>query len=409
MSRDVPTPALGAGPHRPARSIARILQDPFGHWPAEVLMREAVEGATPGGRYAIVASRELIGTILANRDERFPRARVQDRVLGTAYGENLIRGDKVDWREQRRLIARPISTSRAASLMPKAAASCARTIAGWRAQGAHAPDLAHDLRFLSLDALWQSLFSAYGTADVAIAQATAQFASAPSHKLTEELAFLAPLAEIALAHGAGQGFNGGETGASVDRNTLILFLHAGHDNIAAAMRWMLWLLASRPDLQDRIRAEAVAVGEAVEQAMPVTEAVILETLRLYPPIPQIARDVTVDIEADGRVIEAGFTAFLSIYALHRSRRYWHRPDEFVPERFLDGTAGGEARRNLLLPFGAGQRGCIGASLARLELKLFLSQIVAAFALQPNGDEPMLYATGWVIRPTTRAPVVVKPR
>lgn len=405
----VPTPEL-RGEMARARSIARVLKDPFAFWPTSILSREAVEGHTPRGRYAIVASRKLIGTILANRDSDFPRARVQDRVLGAAYGENLIRGDQVDWREQRRLIARPISTARSIALMPKVAQASDALVGEWRAAGQHAPNLAYDLRLLSLDALWRSLFldqNDNGAANTELARAAAQFASAESHKLTTELAILAPLADIALARRKQLRFGSAGIGAPLDRNTMILFLHAGHDNVAAVMRWALWLVAGRPALQDRILAEHRDAGDAPDAPMPVTEAVILETLRLYPPIPQMAREVEVDLEADGRVLKAGFTAIISIYALHRSRLYWERPDEFEPERFLDDE--GQARRNVLLPFGSGPRGCIGASLARLELKLFLSQIVGAFSLARDDDAPLHFSTDWVIRPLTRAPIFVTPR
>jgi cytochrome P450 len=391
-----PCPSLEHNDLSSARSIPRVLQRPFAFWPAELLLREAVEGRAARKRFAVVASRSLIGTILSNRGGLFPRAKVQDRVLGAAYGQNLVRAEQVDWRAQRRLISRPISSARAVELMPCAAEACDRLISEWSAAGRHAPDLSHDLRLLGLTAMWESLVSrgpAMAHEERELRAAARRFADLKAHPLVEELAILQTLAQIAHAS---------EFGAGLDPNTTTLFLHAGHDNVVAALRWALWLVADRPDLQDEIAREA-AGASGFDDPLPVTEAVILETLRLYPPIPQIVREVETDVEADGRVLEAGFTAILSIYALHRNRLYWDQPDDFFPERFVgDGAA---QLQHVLLPYGAGARGCIGASLARLELKLFLGRIVQAFAMERAESEPPQFSTDWVIRMTSKAPVV----
>ena len=69
--------------------------------------------------------------------------------------------------------------------------------------------------------------------------------------------------------------------------------------------------------------------------MKYLEACIKEALRLYPSVPILGREATERIEIDGHVLEKGELLLVHVGKLHRNPKVWDRPDEFMPERFLD--------------------------------------------------------------------------
>jgi cytochrome P450 len=395
--------------------LGKVLRDPVRYWPGAIVERAAVEARAGSTRIALIAEPATITRILLNRGGHFPRARLHDRILGAAYGENLIRGDRLDWRRQRKEIAQPLTTAHSLGMAPLMRLACERIMAEWTAAGPEAPvDILRDARRFALDSLWRCFFAVESEAAEPDPAAEAAALTIDAHRaasLVEHLADLRPLARRALGRfQAGRAPDGQADGRdkAADFNTMLLFLHAGHDNVTATLSWALWLLACDPDLQQRVREEARGAGrDDGAAASPLANAVILETLRLYPPIMHLIRDVKVDLAVDGRTIGAGFTAVLGIYAMHRNHLWWREPDAFRPERFL-GKAGEQARRSLLLPFGAGPRGCIGASFALVELALALRLIVARFALAPVPGRALDCRVDWVLRPAGEAPLLARP-
>lgn len=182
------------------------------------------------------------------------------------------------------------------------------------------------------------------------------------------------------------------------RDEIFTLLTVGHDTTANALTWCIYELAARPEVQDRALAEVQSVLRdraprfSDLEKMPYLRSVILESLRLHPVIPLLTRQATADTEISGVRIPKGAKVIASAYLLHRDPRFWENPLEFRPERF---TADAEAERDdyLYLPFGKGQRACLGASLAMLELQLFLALILqnVELALAP-GYEPRSVAT-----------------
>ncbi|MBV9884816.1 MAG: cytochrome P450 [Sphingomonadaceae bacterium] len=386
------------------------------YWPPAIVERAALEARAGSTRIALIAEPATVTRILLNRGDQFPRARLHDRILGAAYGENLIRGDRLDWRRQRKEIAQPLTTAYSLEMAPRMRRACMRIMDEWAAAGPDAPiDLLRDARRFALDSLWRCFFAseseAAGGPDPVVEAAALTIDAHRTGTLVEHLADLRPLARRALDRGyAGRGPAdlGDARDEAADFNTMLLFLHAGHDNVTATLGWALWLLAHHPEIQQQVREEARAAGsDAGPGAAPLANALILETLRLYPPIMHLIRDVTVDLEVAGATIGAGFTAVLSMYAMHRNRLWWPAPDSFRPERFL-GKAGEQARRTMLLPFGAGPRGCIGASFALVELVLAVRLIVARFALAPVPGRALDCRVDWVLRPEGEAPLLARP-
>lgn len=164
-------------------------------------------------------------------------------------------------------------------------------------------------------------------------------------------------------------------------NDLLIFMLAGHDTTATALTYSLWVLGHHPDIQDRVAAEAAAIGdrELTPDDVPqlgYTVQVLHEALRLCPPAAGVARLATRDMAVDGYRIEAGTLVAVGLYGLHHDPTLWPDPMKFDPERFSPENVRNRDRWQFL-PFLGGGRPCIGEHFARLETTLALATIVRA--------------------------------
>jgi cytochrome P450 len=160
---------------------------------------------------------------------------------------------------------------------------------------------------------------------------------------------------------------------------LLLFLLAGHDTTSTVLTYALWALGRRPDLQQRVVAEAAALGDRrlTHEDVPrlrYTVQVLHEAMRLCPPAPAVGRTVMADIEVAGYRLPAGTVAIVAIYAMHRDPVLWDDPLRFDPDRFSPERSKGRDRWQYL-PFGGGPRGCMGDHFAMLEATLALATII----------------------------------
>lgn len=172
----------------------------------------------------------------------------------------------------------------------------------------------------------------------------------------------------------------------------ILFV-AGYETTANALTFTLYLLANHPDVQQKVWEEIAKIesqeGETVDklQKMTYINAVLNESMRLYPPAWIVDRQNVTDDTITSYHIKKGTLIGISLYELHRNPKYWNNPDEFNPERFLD-----EEKKHSMqyfYPFGAGPRMCIGTGFAVYELCLTLFNIVKKYDIKPVSGEVQL--------------------
>jgi cytochrome P450 len=185
-----------------------------------------------------------------------------------------------------------------------------------------------------------------------------------------------------------------ETGQSISDddicNDLLIFMLAGHDTTATALTYALWALGHHPDIQERVAAEAAAIGDRELTPEDVTRLgytvqVLREALRLQPPAAGVARLATRDIAVAGYRVEAGSLMAVGIYALHRDPALWPRPLDFDPDRFS--PEGSKSRdRWQFVPFLAGPRSCIGEHFAMLETTLAMATIVRSIEILSVGQD-----------------------
>ncbi|KAI8610339.1 cytochrome P450 [Chytriomyces sp. MP71] len=167
------------------------------------------------------------------------------------------------------------------------------------------------------------------------------------------------------------------------------FLLAGHETTSHALTWALDHLATRPDLQHKLRTEikhelstfsSDPPFEYVSSTSTYLDAVMKETLRLSPPAPVTSRVATANTEIDGHAIPRGTLVILSPLVMHTRAEFWGEDAEtFRPERWLE--AGEEKPFGVYMPFLLGPRNCIGSRFAQLEFKAILAVLLRAFEFE----------------------------
>lgn len=168
---------------------------------------------------------------------------------------------------------------------------------------------------------------------------------------------------------------------------------AGHDTTATALTYALWVLGHHRDVQDRVAAEAAAIGDreltpADVSRLAYTVQVLHEALRLCPPAAGVGRLAVRDIAVDGFRVEKGSLVLVGIYALHRDPDLWPDPLVFDPDRFSPESVKGRYRWQFI-PFAGGSRSCIGEHFARLETTLALATIVRSVEIRSvEGEFPI---------------------
>nr|WSX53612.1 cytochrome P450 [Streptomyces sp. NBC_00974] len=151
-------------------------------------------------------------------------------------------------------------------------------------------------------------------------------------------------------------------------SVIVANLFAAHETTAAALAWLLLLLDRHPEIHQRVRDEAdreisgrfPTAADAPRLA--VTESVVKETLRLYPPLWFLQRTVEEPAELAGYPLRRGQQIAVSPFVLHRDPHHYDEPTTFNPDRWTDRPAT-PLPKYAFMPFGGGPRTCLGAHFA----------------------------------------------
>jgi cytochrome P450 len=192
---------------------------------------------------------------------------------------------------------------------------------------------------------------------------------------------------------------------------LLTFLFAGHETTALAMTYALYEVGACPSVRERLHRELDGVLDGSRPTvaalgdLAVTERVVTETVRLYPPAHTIPRTTTRDVTVGGYDVPAGVPTFLALHSVHRDDRFYDDPLAFRPERWRDQRPA--TKGFAYVPFGAGPRTCIGRRFALLEARLVLATIAQRYHLEPT--EPLELAPLMSTQPVGDVPVTVRAR
>ncbi len=208
-----------------------------------------------------------------------------------------------------------------------------------------------------------------------------------------------------------------ESGAMSDkelRDQAITLLLAGHETTALSLSWAFHLLGSNPETQARLGAELDEVlggrlptSEDLPQ-LKYTEAVIMESMRVYPPAWGFVRESLVPFDIGGQTIPAKTTIFICQWVLHRDGRYFDDPLEFRPERWL-GDLEKMLPRYAYMPFGGGPRICVGQRFTMIEAILLLATIAQAYEVEWQSDHKITPSPSITLRPDGGVWVKLKKR
>ncbi|HMN73291.1 MAG TPA: cytochrome P450 [Rhodoblastus sp.] len=434
--------------------IAALRRNPIEIWTRRHYEEPVLVGRSILGERAVVSDPAGVRRIFLDNAANYRKDDLQLRVLKPGLGEGLLTAEGESWRAQRRSLA-PLFTPRQVSAFAEAmAASTREGVARLsRRRPGQRVDMHEEMSRLTLEILEHTLFSQ------GLGRDTSEFQSAVN-RYFNTVGRLDPFDLLGLPQflprlGRMRGqktlewfagavddiiaarrklIAGGdaaprdiltlllqaqdpETGRGMReedlRSNIVTFIGAGHETTANALTWTFYLLSQAPDWRAEVEAEADAqlnAGPIEELAdrMPVTKAVLEESLRLYPPAAFLSRAAIADDVICGKKISAGSVVTVSPFLLHRHKTLWDRADVFDPARFL-----GENRERIdrfaYIPFGAGPRVCIGMGFAMQEAIIVLAHLTRAFRFD--------LAPGHVVRPVQRItlrpqggmPMLVAPR
>ncbi len=169
---------------------------------------------------------------------------------------------------------------------------------------------------------------------------------------------------------------------------LLTFVIAGHETTATSLAWALYELHANPGVLAELQAELQALDEANPEALaklPFLSAVTQETLRRHPPVPIVPRKCAREFTLGEYVLPAGQTLGVAVYMAHHQEDIYPEPYSFRPSRFLDERFSPFT----FLPFGGGNRRCVGAAFASYELKIVLGTLLTQARFELSEKKPVV--------------------
>jgi cytochrome P450 len=209
--------------------------------------------------------------------------------------------------------------------------------------------------------------------------------------------------QFALARREGPEAAGGSAGEGellaedVVVDHMIFLMMAAHDTITSSFTTLIWQLASNPEWQGKLRAEARATtgGDGQPLAydslgqMELTDMAFKEALRLMPPVPSTPRRALRAFEFGGYRFPAGTDVDISAAAVHADPALWPDPARFDPLRFTPAAVSAR-HKYAWVPYGGGAHMCLGLHFAVMQTKLLVNHILTRYAVETHPD----YAPGW---------------
>jgi enediyne biosynthesis protein E7 len=368
---------------------------------------------SPNGRHALfVNDPDEVRRILVRRHTRYDKGRGFERVK-MLLGNGIIVSDGDVWRRARTMIQPAFSKKNVHKLIEQMSACCEKRAEHWGSvvSAGGTLNITRQMSEFALELILRSIFGGdYDTKIVKdginpfafLSQESARDLSVVMkvrslriflQQVIDSRSLSGPSGEfdflsmyLSATDKSGKGFSDREL---IDE--LITLIVAGYETSAGTLNWAWYLIASHPDVESRLLAEAKACipdSESVNidsvNAMNYTQQVLEETLRLYPPVWLYTRkSLQEDSLADFDVPD-DTDIILSPYILHRTEEFWTNPDRFDPSRFDPGGPYNKGDRPYF-PFSLGPRRCLGEYFSFLEMKIHIGILIQRFHLSNDSD------------------------
>lgn len=411
-------------------SFTKIIRQPEENWPAQICSLPLIAGRVGKRTIALVADPAAAKTVLSGPEEKFPRWRIYQQVVGSGTGrQSLSAATGAQWRRQRRAFSPMFRPEHAGLIFSLVQRHTARAIVAWMRGDTVRIDACQEMTQLTLAVTWQTLFGPSENTDTLLARVGREIDAAQRHgEINVPALKLAELADAAGHRGAQRGILPDNPFDNWDATTIDtpshglshqelydnarIFLGAGYETAALTLTFALWLVAQDPETQRRIHDEVdnVLGTSAVEEThlprLAFTTSVLNETLRLFPPAYVTVRQTREPIELAGERLPAATILAVCIYALHRHQDWWRDPNVFWPDRF----GSGEPRhRYAFLPFSAGPHACIGAALGWREAVAIFTTILQHFQIATDNTTPLRPRAAITLRPDRQVPIILQRR
>ncbi|KAF8366923.1 cyp-29A4 [Pristionchus pacificus] len=177
------------------------------------------------------------------------------------------------------------------------------------------------------------------------------------------------------------------------REEVDIFMFAGHDTTSSALGWVMWCFAHHQEIQERAHEEIMGVfGDDVDRDctredlanLPYLERCIKESMRLFPPVPFVIRNIREDFQMGPHLLPRDSPLLISPYLVHRNERIYPNPEVYDPDRFLPENSSTRHPYDFV-PFSAGPRNCIGQKFAMYQLKIIVSSLLRRFSVSSDRD------------------------
>jgi cytochrome P450 len=409
------------------RALRRLVRNPMEAWPEAVYREKLVITHMFGRQTLFVTDPDMVQQVLVDDSDSFVKAEPMRRALEPGLGQAILTAEGTRWRMQRRVAAPVFRPGNVDGFVPAMIAAARAMRAQWAAlPDGTKVDVPHEMMQVTFDIILETMLSGRGDIDVAaVDRSMRDFLESTSWAVALS-ALGAPLwtpfpgkrrAERAhrylrqmVAKRVDERRHTGErrddllslmldakdpeTGEGLSdtsiRDNILTFVAAGHETTALALTWTFYLLSRHPDIEQRVLHEIdqVTGGAPLEaQNVPLltyTRQVVMESMRVYPPVAMVVRQPTRDMVIGGVTVKPETNVFIPIYAIHHHELLWNDPDVFDPDRFAPEAVKARHRWSYL-PFSAGPRICIGMGFALIEAVAILGTLLPAVRLEAPPD------------------------
>ena len=192
------------------------------------------------------------------------------------------------------------------------------------------------------------------------------------------------------------------------KDELMTMLFAGHETTASSLAWAFYWLHYLPEELQKLKSEFSSLDNNTDYntiiKLPYLNAVISETLRIHPVVVFLSRYLKAPFELMGYTFEPGTNLFPCIYLTHQREDLYPEPKKFKPERFLER----QFSPYEYIPFGGGNRRCLGYAFALFEMKLVLATMLSQVELELLDNRPLRpLRRGFTFTPATGVNMKVK--
>jgi cytochrome P450 len=432
-----------------AQFLRLVRENTVATYPPEAFDEDIVAGRLLWRRRFIINEPSGIRHVLLDNAANYRKSELTRRLLEPGLGRGLLTSEGETWRRHRQIMAPAFDRRSMETYTPIIAGVTSELLAGWdilpnssevdvgaammhttlhiisrtmfSADSHHIVEVVergvgqyqtavrpHLLDLLGFPAWFTNLFSrrqravaAFDEFDSTVDQLINDRAREPNNKQKDLLARLVAARDV-------------ETGARMTakevRDEVVTIFMAGHETTAQALTWTWYLLSLHPSVEAKLHEELTTVlnGRTPQYEdivnLRYARMVIEESMRLYPPAHTMAREPIAPDYILGHRIAAGALVLIVPWLLHRKASLWDQPHRFNPDRFTT-----EPPRFTYIPFGAGQRICIGSTFAMTEAILILAIVAQRYRLRLKAGHPIEPQGLITLRPRYGMPMTVEPR